>query len=490
MDKTPLNILLVASEAAPLAKTGGLADVAGSLAVALSRLGCRVTVMLPAYREAMDRLGPHRLTLRGLPVPMGPDRLSADVLVGGLAPGVPVCLVRHDPFFDRDGLYGDARGDYPDNAERFIFFSRSVPEVCRASGLEPDVILANDWQTGLVMALLSLGTLPRTAGVFTIHNMGYAGRVPMEKRSVIDLPESFYTMEGLEFYGSLSLLKAGIVYADAVTTVSPAYAAEIQTPEHGAGLDGLMRSVKDRLYGILNGVDYGEWDPSADPHLPARYSIRDLSGKGACKRALLREMGLPAGRPGRPLAGMVTRLAEQKGCRLVLDAAGRLFSMGLDLVILGEGEARYHRAFSRLRDRYPENLGIRFGFDPALAHRIIAGCDMFLMPSLYEPCGLTQMYSLRYGTLPVVRAVGGLRDTVVDPDDGKGVGTGFRFERFHADGLAGAVRRAAAVFRDRAAWSAMMRAAMSQDFSWERSAGAYLDVFRRAAAVRRRTGRA
>jgi starch synthase len=411
--------------------------------------------------------------------------LTADILVGKLAPGVPVCLVRQDGFFDRGELYGGSHGEYPDNRERFIFFSRSIPALCSSAGFEPDVILANDWQTGLVMALLHNGALPRTAGVFAIHNMGYQGLVSPEKAEAIGLPDSYYSMDGMEYYGQMSLLKAGIVYSQAVITVSPTYAKEIQTPEFGSGLDGLMRSVQDRIYGILNGVDYEEWDPATDRNLAANYSPGDLTGKMLCKKDLLNTMGLADELLERPVIGMVTRLFDQKGCLLVAEAIEKLFAMNTGLLLLARGDENYERLFSELRDRYPDRLGLKLGFDTALAHKIMAGCDMFMIPSLYEPCGLTQMFSLKYGTVPIVRATGGLADTVTDPNEGNTPGTGFKFEAFEAEALLKAVGRAVEAFHNRDSWQAMMLEGMAGNFSWERSAKQYLAVFERSVTARR-----
>jgi starch synthase len=486
-NKKPLNVLIAASEASPLAKAGGLGDVVGSLPLALRDLDCRVVVALPAYRQALEQAGDLKLTAEGLPVRLGKSELTVDILLGKLAPGVPVCLFRQDRFFDRSELYGSSQGEYPDNRERFIFFSRCIPALCSATGFDPDVILANDWQTGLVMALLHKGALPRTAGVFVIHNMGYLGLVPPEKAENIGLPDSYYGMDGMEYYGQLSLLKAGITYAQAVITVSPTYAREIQAPESGAGLDGLMRSIKDRLYGILNGVDYEEWNPATDRNLAANYSPGDLSGKAMCKQDILKTMGLPDELLDRPVIGMVTRLFDQKGCQLVAEAAEDLFALNTGVVLLARGDEDYESLFSELQGRYPDRFGLNLGFDAPLAHKIVAGCDMFLIPSLYEPCGLTQMFSLRYGTIPVVRATGGLEDTVTDPNEGDTPGTGFKFKAFKAEALLKAVGRAVEAFHDRDTWQAMMLEGMAKDFSWERSAKEYLAVFERAVAARRET---
>ena len=485
MKRNTLSILVAASEAAPLAQAGGLGDVIGSLPPVFRDMGHRVSVVLPAYRHILEKNLPLEPAAMGLPVRLGRLNLTADILVGELCPGVPAYLVRRDEYFDRTELYGSSQGEYHDNRERFIFFSRSIPALCEAVGFIPDVILGNDWQTGLVMALLAEGDLPQTTGVFAIHNLGYLGLVSPERMESIGLPDTYYTMEGLEYYGQMSLLKAGIVYAQEVITVSPTYAREIQMPEYGLGMAGLMYSVRDRLHGILNGVDYRIWDPAADRNIAANYSPRDLAGKVSCKKELLKEMGLPNDLSERPLIGMVTRLFDQKGCRLVAEAAEELFALDLGLVLLAAGEVSYQQLFMELQARHPSRFGLRLGFDPVLSHKIFAGCDMFLMPSLYEPCGLTQMFSLKYGTIPVVRATGGLQDTVIDPTEARSPGTGFKFHRFHKDDLIAAATRAIEAFRNPATWRAMMREAMAQDFSWEHSAREYVTVFEQAIAAKR-----
>jgi len=490
MKKDKLSILVAASEAAPLAQAGGLGDVVGSLPPVFRDMGHRVAVVLPAYRHILEKSLPFEPAAIGLPISLGKVNLTADILMGELCPGVPAYLVRRDEFFDRAQLYGSSQGEYIDNRERYIFFSRSIPALCEAVGFIPDIILANDWQTGLVMALLKQGIFPQTAGVFAIHNLGYLGLVPPERRESIGLPDTYYTMEGLEYYGQMSLLKAGIVYAQEVVTVSPTYAREIQMSEYGLGMAGLIYSVRDRLHGILNGVDYRIWNPATDQNIDANYSPRDLAGKALCKKKLLKEMGLPNDLLERPLVGMVTRLFDQKGCRLVAEAAEELFALDLGLVLLAAGEVSYQQLFAELQAQHPSRFGLKLGFDPVLSHKIFAGCDMFLMPSLYEPCGLTQMFSLKYGTIPIVRATGGLQDTVIDPNEAHSTGTGFKFDRFHKDDLIAAVRRAIEAFRNRKIWQAMMRKAMAQDFSWEHSAREYVALFERAISSKRGEGRA
>lgn len=475
-----MRILIAASEATPLAKTGGLADVAGALPSALQGLGCEVSLVIPAYRQALENAGKPAMVTKGIPVKFGQKEVLADVLETEGNSGIPIYLVRRDEFFDRSEIYGTSEGEYFDSRERFIFFSRSIPLLCRSLDYHPDVILANDWQTGLLMALLDEGAFPGAAGVFAIHNLGYQGLVPPELLSLIGLPEKYYRMEGLEYYGQMSLLKAGIIFAHAVTTVSPTYAQEIQTSEFGCGLDGLLRNIKDRLFGILNGIDKKEWDPEKDIHLEAHYSRQDLSGKDQCKRELLKEIGMPMRLMNRPLLGMVSRLVSQKGCELLLRAAGKIFALDVGLVLLGSGEAQYETAFSGLQESQQNRFRFIKGFDEPLAHRIYAGSDSILAPSLYEPCGLTQMYALRYGSVPVVRATGGLNDTVQDTKERRFPGTGFKFQDFDPDAFVAAIERVNTAYSDRDFWQAIMRKGMGQDFSWRKSAGRYLDVFEKA----------
>ena len=475
-----MRVLVAASEAAPLAKIGGLGDVAGALPTALHDLGCEVSLVIPAYRTALQKSGASDVAARGIPVRLGRRELSADILETRGESGIPIYLVRRDEFFDRSEIYGTAAGEYFDSRERFIFFSRSIPPLCRALDYVPDVILGNDWQTGLVMALLDQGDLSGTAGVFTIHNLGYQGLVPPEQIPLIGLPDEYYTLDGLEYYGQMSLLKAGIAFAHAVITVSPTYAKEIQTAELGGGLDGLLRNIKGRLFGILNGINEQEWDPEKDLHLRTHYSREDFSGKEGCKKALLKELKLPMRLMNRPLLGMVSRLVSQKGCDLLLGAIERLFSMDVGFVLLGSGEAKYESAFAALRDRHGSHFGFAGGFNEPLAHRIYAGSDIILVPSLYEPCGLAQLYALKYGSIPVVRATGGLNDTVQDPNERRFPGTGFKFRKYDETSFLKTVSRAITVYKDREYWQAMMREGMGCDFSWRTSAGKYVAVFEKA----------
>jgi starch synthase len=462
---------MVASEAAPFAKTGGLADVMGSLPAALARLGDEVAVLLPRYRNIVT--APADRIYENLAVRVGPRRFSVgiDQIV---RQGVRYLFADCPPLYDRAGIYNEAGVDYPDNHIRFAVLNQTAIEVARRIFL-PDVFHAHDWQAGLLPVLLreNFAGDPTFFGsrcILTIHNLGYQGNFPATALADLDLPASSFHMEGLEFFGRLSFLKAGIVWADAVTTVSPTYAREIQTPEFGFGLEGLLRSRAAKLSGILNGVDYQEWNPETDRHLTANYSARDLSGKRAAKMALLDEMGLTPD-ADRPLLGIVSRFAHQKGMDLVAEVSADLLAENFAMATLGSGDAPLEAAFQALAASHPDRFAIRIGYDDPLAHRIEAGSDIFLMPSRYEPCGLNQIYSLRYGTVPVVHATGGLDDTVEKE-------TGFKFTGLTAVNLADAIREALAAFADRKAWTARMRLGMAKDFSWDASAAQYQQLYR------------
>ncbi|MFN0171269.1 MAG: glycogen synthase GlgA [Bryobacteraceae bacterium] len=461
------RILMAASEASPFAKTGGLADVLGALPPELARQGHEVAVLIPRYRSVpMD--GATRVAD---PFPVWFDGHSVPAIVWRRERnGVPYFFLDVPSLFDRDGLYGGRGGDYPDNAARFGFFSRAVLEVAR-SLFRPQILHCHDWQTGLVPAYLRgmLARDPTFAAVrtlFTIHNLGYQGRFLMSDWRMLGLEPRQLGTYGVEFFGDISFLKAGIFYTDAVSTVSPGYAREIQTPEYGFGLDGLLRARADSLFGIVNGVDYQEWNPGTDPHIAAHYSATDLEGKRVCKRDLLDTFGLPVDDVASPLIGLVTRFAEQKGIDLIREAAGALVEAEVLFTILGSGEPEDEQFFMDLAERHPRSVGVRVGYDNPLAHKIEAGSDMFLMPSRYEPCGLNQIYSLRYGTLPIVRATGGLDDTIRE-------GTGFKFWEYSGAALLDAIRLALETYRDPERWTAMMRNAMREDFSWRHSAGEY-----------------
>ncbi len=469
-----MKIVFAASEVAPFSKTGGLGDVAGALPSALARRGHDVMVITPLYRQ-IDR------TKHGIwPTPV--RVFDTPVHERVLDSGVRVIFVEHGHFFDRAGIYDEGGREYDDNAHRFAFFSRRLLPVADALGFGPvDVLHLNDWQTGIAALELARqrGMRPGfTKSVFTIHNMGYQG---VFDKSVVDelgLGWDAFTPWGMEYYDRVNFLKAGLAYADWITTVSPTYAHEIQTPEHGFGLHAFVRSRSDRLVGILNGVEYAEWDPATDRHLPARYDADDLAGKAACRRRLHEELGIED-RPGAMLLGMVSRLAWQKGVDLLRDAIPALMERNVNLAILGSGEQHYVEALEGAKRYHQKRIGLYVGYDNGLAHRIEAGADAFLMPSLYEPCGLNQMYSLKYGTVPVVRSTGGLVDTVVDATVPGSFGTGFRFDDANPGALIDAVDRAYRAFSNPPRWREIQRYGMEQDFSWDSAAAKYEEVYSR-----------
>jgi starch synthase len=477
------KILFVASEAHPLVKTGGLGDVAGSLPVALQSLGADVRLLLPAYREAVTRAGKLK-TVALVPI----TGLAAPVkILEGRLPGTSLIIWLADfpPAYDRPGNpYLDPRGQpWPDNAMRFALLAHVAMTLALGHSRikwRPDVVHCHDWQTGLVPVLLA-HEKTRPATVFTIHNLAYQGLFPRQTFTALALRPELWSPEALEFHDQLSFMKAGLVFADQLTTVSPTYAREIQTPEFGDGLDGLLRLRAARLSGILNGIDDSEWDPARDRFLAKNYSVGKPQGKSANKLALQREFGLPP-ETDAPLIGMVGRLVAQKGIDLVLETLPGLMHRPLQLVLLGGGEAGYEAALLRQAARYKDRLALRIGYDERLAHRIEAGADMFLMPSRFEPCGLNQLYSLRYGTIPIVRHAGGLADTVVDatPENiGNGKATGVVFQQPGASALLGAVDRALTLWRDTGCWKKIMLTGMRQDFSWRHSAAEYLRLYDR-----------
>lgn len=483
-----MRILLASSEVAPFAKTGGLADVAGALPKALQKLGHDVRVVLPLYRAVDREKHCQREIFRGLPVPIAGGVGPADIWEGSLGDGIPVYFIRCDRYYDRDGLYQSKEGDHPDNAERFAFFSRAVIDLCRTATFVPDVIHGNDWQTGLVPAYLRTAyrddpLLRRVAVLFSIHNLGYQGLFGPEALEAAGLSRDLFTPAGVEFWGKVNFLKAGLVFADALSTVSHRYSEEIQTEEFGSGLEGVLRMRAGDLFGILNGIDYEEWNPTGDPHLAAPFTRDDPSAKATCKRDLQTVMGLPP-RAEVPLLGVISRLAPQKGIDLIAEVLDEVLKLDVQFVLLGTGDQDLEDRFRAIQADHPDRVAVRIGFNVALSHKIEAGADLFLMPSRYEPCGLNQMYSMAYGTIPVVRATGGLDDTVLPFDPATGEGTGFKFARAEADQLLEAVREAVATFRRPDLWRRLVRNAMGQDFSWDRSARQYEDLYRRLLARR------
>ncbi len=466
-----LHIMHCTPEVVPFSKTGGLADVSAALPEALTRLGHGVTVVTPLYaRVDRDRHGV-RATGRAFDVTLGGRTETFEVFEAHLPAGTRVVLLAHDGFFGRPELYGTRDGDYPDNHLRFAFFSAAVFRLLRGSRVCPSVLHCHDWQTGLVPAFNHLYHLDLCGTVFTVHNLAYQGIFPAEVLSDVGLPWDVFNPEQVEFYGKVNFLKAGLVFADRITTVSPGYAREIMTPEFGCGLDGVLRKRASHLVGVLNGVDYGDWNPETDIHLPARYRPDDLAGKAACRDALLADFGL-APSDG-PVFGAVGRLAAQKGFDLVAQVLPDLVGMGARVVILGTGDREIEEALTSAAAQFRGQVGVRVAFDNRLAHLIEAGSDFFLMPSRYEPCGLNQMYSLRYGTIPLVHAVGGLEDTVVDITEDPERGTGVKFRTFTRQAFLEALRRAVDLHADPAALDVVRRRGMAQDFSWDAAARTY-----------------
>ncbi len=473
-------VVMATSEVAPLARTGGLGDVLGALPPALRQHGVEVAVIMPCYNAVLQTGRKSELLPWTLRVPLSDRIVTASVRRFHLDDGTPVYAIENDVYFARPEIYGPAGGAYADNAERFAFFSRAVLAAIEWIG-RPDIVHCHDWPTGLVPAFLHADssryaelTPIRTA--LTIHNLGYQGDFWHLDWHLLNLDWRYFRFDAIEAWGRINYLKAGISFADAITTVSPTYAREIQTPELGQGLDGALRARTGALTGILNGVDYSEWSPEHDPHIASPYSAKDLNGKAICKSALQDVFRLP--RDARaPLLGIVTRLAEQKGLDLLLQVAAAIAERGSQLVVVGRGDRHYERELSALAAAHPRNIGVQIAFDNTLAHQVEAGSDLFLMPSRYEPCGLNQMYSLRYGTIPVVRATGGLDDSVIDVDAEPGSGTGFKFGPYSSTAFLSAIDRALACYADAKRWQPLVRRAMQADFSWNRSARAYIAVY-------------
>ena len=482
----PRRVLMIASEALPFAKTGGLADVLGALPVALSRLGWDVTVALPRYRGVTTGS-----LVEQFPMTLGGYTRDVGFYDVAVTERTRALLVDCPDLYDREELYGAGGADYPDNALRFAMLVRGALEFIARRGAVPTIVHAHDWQAGLAPVYLKTlyaahPVLGGTPSVFTIHNLAYQGLFDAGWLPRLDLPPELFTMERLEYWGRISFLKGGINDSDVVTTVSPTYAREIQTPAFGFGFDGILRKRSADLFGILNGIDTAEWDPAHDRFLSGPYDLNDLAGKTAAKAELLARYRLPTDDAAmeRPVIGIISRMVDQKGFDLIAAVTDTLLQLDAAFVVLGSGETRYQDMWSRLALGYPSQIGARIGFDEALAHLIEGGADMFLMPSRFEPCGLNQMYSLRYGTVPIVRAVGGLADTVTDYAPGRPDSTGFVFQDYTPAALLGAVARALALYPDHRRWRALQVAGMQQDHSWDRSAREYVTIYERAQRVR------
>jgi starch synthase len=482
--------LILGSEAVPFAKTGGLADVLGALPAAIARLGWLVTLALPRYRDVDAGTLVERF-----PVTVGGFTADIGFFEAPLADGARALLIDCPDLYDREELYGVGNADYPDNPRRFTMLVRAALEFAARRGGGPAVVHAHDWQAALAPVYLKTlyaahPIVGGTPSVLTIHNLAYQGVFEADWLPRLDLPWDLFTIDQLEFWGRISFLKGGINNAEIITTVSGKYAEEIQTPEFGSGFDGILRRRSADLVGILNGIDTQVWDPSNDAYLPKPFSADNLDPKAESKREVLARYGLPTDEMtlARPLVGMISRMVDQKGFDVIASIADELPRLDATFVVLGTGEARYQDLWTRLAAEYPDRIGTRIGFDEALAHLIEAGADIFLMPSRFEPCGLNQMYSLRYGTIPVVRAVGGLADTVQDYSPKSTKSTGFVFHEYSGSALLEALRRALTLYADRRRWRALQLTAMRQDHSWDRSAREYVKIYERAIgnAVRQR----
>ncbi len=484
-----MKILYATPEAVPFVKTGGLADVSGALPRVLAQMGHEVTLILPKYLQVDEARFPLERKEVKLKVPVGQKSEEGEVYSFDLAPRLHALLVRQDAYYHRDHLYGTVNGDFEDNAERFIFFSRAVLEAALALNLQPDIIHCHDWQTGLIPVYLKTLYRPLwaprvSASVFTVHNLAYQGLFSHHDMPLTNLGWELFNPQGLEFYGKINFLKGGIVFADAVTTVSRKYREEIQTEELGCGLQGVFQDRRRDLYGILNGVDYQEWSPETDPFIKQRYGPGNLRGKRECKTDLQQEFGLET-KEDLPLIGVISRLIEQKGVDLILANMEKMVELGVQFVLLGTGEEKYHLRFQKCSEKYPRQIGVKIGFDNALAHKIEAGADLFLMPSRYEPCGLNQIYSLKYGTVPIVRRTGGLDDTIQDFTPANPEGNGFKFAEYSPSCLLETIKRALYVYQDRFRWENLALRGMAADFSWEQSARAYQQVYQETLAKKK-----
>jgi starch synthase len=476
-----MNIVFAASECVPFSKTGGLADVVGALPKALAELGHTVSVYLPKYKQT--RLKGAKTVLPSVTVPFDDQYRFCSVVDGGKHSGVQFYFIDYPPFFDRESLYGTPAGDYPDNAERFALYSRAVLEAAKILGV-PNIFHCHDWQSALIPVLMRTSyagdpVFRGVATVFTIHNMGYQGIFPPDTLPLLMLPWDLFTIDKMEFWGKINFLKGALVFSDTITTVSRKYSQEIQTAEYGFGLDGVLRARSASVTGILNGVDYSEWSPEKDKLIVRQYSSQNLDGKRECKYDLVRQFGLEKANVEAPVVGIVSRFAAQKGFDLIAEVADDLAQLPLVVTALGSGDKEYQDLFLKLNRQFPDKFAVKIDYDDALAHKIEAGADMFLMPSRYEPSGLNQMYSLKYGTVPIVRSTGGLDDSIEPWDPAKSQGTGFKFTAYTGAALLAAIQEALKTFKNNAAWKKLMLNGMQKDFSWAASAREYVRVYER-----------
>ncbi len=476
-----MKIVSVASEMMPFAKTGGLADVAGTLTREIRGLGHDVIAFLPRYKSVDLQKGGFKVVIERLLIDVGSEKESARVYHAVDDKGVQIYLIDHPGFFQRDQLYGTAMSDYPDNDRRFIFFQRAVLETLRAVGLVPDIIHCHDWQTGLICAYLKTlyardPIFKKTRSVFTVHNLAYQGNFPPDSLPLTGLSWDEFKLEKLEFYGKISFMKGGLVYSDAVTTVSERYAREIQTKEFGCGMENVLASRREALFGVINGIDFSEWNPETDPDIASKFSATEIEKKKINKAALQKENGFKI-RPDVPVVSIISRLVDQKGLDILIPAMESMTQRDLQFVLLGTGDEKYHKILRELAKKHKDRFGIHIVFDGKMAKRIYAGSDLFMMPSYYEPCGLGQMISLRYGTIPLVRATGGLADTIQEFNPKNGRGNGFAFEEYSTEALIQTLDRALKVYQNPESWLGLMKNAMASDFSWTASARRYLEIY-------------
>ena len=481
-----MHVAFVASECVPFSKTGGLADVVGALPRALAAAGHQISVYLPRYRQT--KLIGSQTVVRSITIPFDDRYRFCSVVTDGNHSGISYYFIEYPPFFNRDALYGTSAGDYTDNAERFALFCRGALEASKILGV-PDVFHCHDWQSALVPVLLHTQyaedpAFDNAATVFTIHNIGYQGLFAPDTLPLLTLPWDLFTISKMEFFGQVNFLKGAVVYSDFITTVSRKYSQEIQTAEFGFGLEGVLRDRSTTVAGIVNGVDYDEWSPQADRLIAAKFSPQDLSGKAKCKQDLLATFGLGGVDPSLPVIGIVSRFASQKGFDLITQVMDRIAREELVVVVLGAGDKPYEDMFVRLAKQFPKKIAVKVAYDNVIAHKIEAGSDMFLMPSRYEPCGLNQIYSLKYGTVPIVRATGGLDDTIEPWNPRTGKGTGFKFTDYNGEALLLTIKEALKAFRDQGSWQILMRNGMGKDFSWSASAREYVRIYDRAKELR------
>ena len=479
-DMSRLKVLFAASEVVPFAKTGGLADVAGSLPIALEKMGVDVRVIMPKY-GCVKAQGNEAVIGNDVNPVRSAKGASTDT-----SNGVKVYFVENDDYFDRKELYGDKFGDYHDNLERFSFFSREILERCKIEDFQPDIIHCNDWQTALVPVYLNTlykydPFFAKTKVLYTIHNLAYQGVFSKDEYPKMGLDWVLFTIEYFEFYGKVNLMKAGIVYADAVNTVSPTYAKEILTKEFGCGLEGVLKNREKVLSGILNGLDYTAWNPGTDKKIFRKYSVQTIDDRYVNKEKLQKETGLKIDRDC-PMIGLISRLADQKGLDLVAKIIDELLNLKVQFILLGTGDNKYHILFEKMARVHSKNTSVNLRFDATLAQKIYAASDFFLIPSRYEPCGLGQMISFRYGAIPVARETGGLKDSVKEFNPTTGEGDGFTFSEYRADHLFAAIKRALALYKNRAVWTELVKKVMALDFSWETSAKEYVKLYQKVAA--------